>query len=346
MQMRNCSKRVGLTLIETLVSVTIMGILVALLMPAIQRIRESARKTSCQNNLRQNALALHSFHTSNKHLPSHYNGTSLAYPLEESDLFHLHSWRTSLLPYLDHSKLHNSIDFDALATGPENDSAATTVVAVYICPSGASPLTNMGARFRRQGSPTAQQPQGDSYEAVRSDYDGLAGIFDLFEQPPAGTLDGDIRYVRWGIWGLPTFGSNQFSDSGVGVPPRFDNQTIFGDLARYREGEFREASDGLTNTIMLVERGGRPLRLKDGSTEAATGDEDYPGQIGWSASAPFVWRINFPDVGVNQDNAQGIYSYHDGGAYVALAGGEVTFLSESTDQATLKQMIGRSDGEN
>ena len=72
---------------------------------------------------------------------------------------------------------------------------------------------------------------------------------------------------------------------------------------------------------------------------------DYGGQVGWSASDPVDMRINPNSFGVNHDNRQGIYSDHSAGAYVALADGSVTFLSESTDIATPAKMIGRSDGE-
>ena len=73
---------------------------------------------------------------------------------------------------------------------------------------------------------------------------------------------------------------------------------------------------------------------------------DYLGQIAWSASNPFIWRTNFRDTGINQDNAYGgLYSFHSGGASIARADGSVAFLSESTDFVALKKMIGRSDGE-
>ena len=140
----NTHCRTGLTLVETLVSLAIIGILVAILIPAIQATREAARKTQCQGNIRQTALALHSFHTAKDSLPSPYNETSLASLLNEWDLFHMHSWRAVLLPYLEQSALHDSIDWKTLATDPENDSIATTVVSTFVCPSGPSASSNTG----------------------------------------------------------------------------------------------------------------------------------------------------------------------------------------------------------
>jgi len=332
----------GLTLIETLVSIAIVGILLAILIPAVQAARESARKTQCQNNLKQTALALHAFHNANKNLPSPYNGTSLPYPLKEPDLFHMHSWRAVLLPYLEQSALHDSIDWHALATDRENESVATTVVSPYICPSGVSPSANMGWGLRREW-----QSRDDTYPVVRSDYDGLAGIWDLFEIRPAGNLEGNPKYIRWSIWGSPTFVGNQFTGTDHRVPARFDVGTLNGDLASYRAGKFSEVSDGLSNTIMLVERGGRPFHMVDGHPKVTEKNPNaiYSGQKGWSASNSFFHRLHYPDVGVNHDNRQGIYSDHAGGAYVVMADGSVTFFSESTDISTLAKMIGRSDGE-
>jgi prepilin-type N-terminal cleavage/methylation domain-containing protein len=334
------SIRRGLTLIETLVSIAIVGILVALLLPAIQAARESARKAHCQNNLKQTALALQAFHDANNNLPSPYNGTSLSYPLKPRDLFHLHSWRAVLLPYLEQSALHDSIDWHALATDRVNEWVAATVVSPYICPSGASPTANMGRALRYEW-----QSLDDTYSAVSSDYDELAGMWVFFEVPPAGNLGGNPKYLRWSVWGSATFAGNQFTDMDIQVPARFDIGTIYGDLASYRAGKFREVTDGLSNSIMLVERGGRPLHMVDGRPEVDNPNVRNLGWVGWSASNSFSGRIHHPDLGINQDNSRGIYSDHAGGAYVALADGSVTFLTESTDVATLAEMIGRADGE-
>ncbi len=308
-----------------LVSISIIGILAAILIPAIQAAREAARKTQCQSNLRQSVIALHAFHTSRNRLPSRFNGAAaVSYPIGYSDLFCMHSWRTALLPYIEQVALHDSIDWNFFATDPKNALVATSVVSSYICPSGAPPSTSTGQVPRRERL-------GEKYQAVRSDYDALAGMWVIFGTPPVGTRDGSTKYVRWGVWDWPTF----------------DNETIDGNLTNYRSGKFDEVSDGLSNTIMLVERGGRPLHLVNGHPKVTTDNPnaDYGGQIGWSASEPFYYNIHFRNVGINNDNELGIYSLHTGGANVALADGSVAFLSDSTDIATLAKMIGRSDGE-
>ena len=188
----------------------------------------------------------------------------------------------------------------------------------------------MGWVFPREQGAT-KESQGNKYRVVRSDYDGLAGIGVIPEENPHD------NHIRWGVWGRPTLRVNEFGFE-------WDTEA---DIIRYRLGTFGDVTDGLSNTIMVVERGGRPFHMVDGRPKVTTDnpDGDYGGQNGWSASNSLSFRTNVHNVGVDHDNATGIYSDHAGGAYVALADGSVTFLSESTDIATLAKMIGRSDGE-
>ena len=91
------------TLIELLVVVAIIGVLVALLLPAVQSAREAARRASCENNLKQLATAIHLYHDTHKIVPPLYNGRldwrSVSFGLETF------SWRTVILPYLEEREL-------------------------------------------------------------------------------------------------------------------------------------------------------------------------------------------------------------------------------------------------
>jgi prepilin-type processing-associated H-X9-DG protein len=117
-------------------------------------------------------------------------------------------------------------------------------------------------------------------------------------------------------------------------------------LSQYRPGKFRDVSDGLSNTIAVVERSGKPIFLVNGKHNITPNNPtaDYPGQVGWSASNTFSWSINKYGIGVNESNVGGIYSLHPGGANVGIADGSVRFLSDSTDFETLVRLYGRSDG--
>lgn len=326
---QNCLKRRGISMIEVLVVVGIIGILLAVTIPAVQSARESARRMQCQNNQRQILQACQAFEAANGSLPSLYNGTSLSYPLKEWDLFHMHSWRVELLPYLEQQPLRDTINWSSLATDPVNKSVAQSVVPVYVCPSGADPLSNMGWGAAHAEWLNLSVPfTGTKYFATRSDYDAMAGI-QLLPDPGSNPLS--TKFIRWGIWGWPDFGNGQFAGT---------------QLLRYRAGKFRDVTDGLSNTIAVVERGGKPIDLLRGKPHVTpeNPNADYPGQVGWSASNSFVWSINGNAVAVNVSNSKGIYSLHSGGSNVAMADGSVRFLSESTRYEELVKLFSRSGG--
>ena len=326
---RSASKRLGVSITEVLVVIGIIAILLAITIPAVQYSREAARRTQCQNNQRQILLACQAFEATNGSLPSLYNGTSLAYPLKEWDLFHMHSWRVELLPYLEQQPLRDKIDWSAMATDPVNKSVLEAVVPVYVCPSGADPLSNMGWGAAHAEWPNISVPfTGIKYFATRSDYDAMVGIQLL---PAAGSDPLSTKFVRWGIWGWPDFGNGKFAGTK---------------LLRYRAGKFRDVTDGLSNTIALVERGGKPIDLLRGEPHVTPDnpEAEYPGQVGWSASNTFAWAINENAVAVNVSNSKGIYSLHSGGATVAMADGSVRFLSESTSYEELVKLFSRSGG--
>jgi len=325
------TRRRGITLVEVLVSIGVIALLLAIVLPAVQSAREAARKTQCRNNLRQILLGTQSFHSAEGALPSLYNGTSLEYPLSEWDLFHTHSWRVELLPHLEQAALREQIQWKELATADANLGVAQTPVAVLLCPSGGDPgVMGWGIKHGEIGTPRERIREEQRYFVVRSDYDAMAGIQVLPKPWPADADLNSVDFVRWGIWGWPVF----------------ERATSGSRLLRYRRGKFSDVTDGLSNTLAVVERGGKPTAMRNGRPDITPDDPDanYPGQVGWSVSNSFAWATNGDDVGVNVENARGIYSLHSGGANVGLADGSVRFLSEATDFDTLVVLFGRSDG--
>ncbi len=103
------------------------GILVALLLPAVQASREAARRMQCSNNLKQISLALHNYADANGAFPSAYTVDENGQPL--------HSWRTLILPYIEQGNLYNQIDHSKPWDDPVNASFANKLIAVYQCPS-------------------------------------------------------------------------------------------------------------------------------------------------------------------------------------------------------------------
>ena len=122
----------GFTLVELLVVITIIGILIALLLPAVQAAREAARRMQCSNNLKQLALALHNYHASIGILPAgvyYRNGSS----------FNAHTWIESLFPYIEAEGTYDQIDFRLATNVAPNNRAGVLLENVFagflMCPS-------------------------------------------------------------------------------------------------------------------------------------------------------------------------------------------------------------------
>lgn len=126
--------RMGFTLVELLVVIGITGVLVGLLLPAVQQARESARRTRCANNLKQMILATHAFEAAHGGFPRASAGRSLP------ETFNFTSLHCSLLPHLGHKPIYDAINFEgpchSLDTiAPLNATAASWVIDVFLCPS-------------------------------------------------------------------------------------------------------------------------------------------------------------------------------------------------------------------
>jgi prepilin-type N-terminal cleavage/methylation domain-containing protein len=119
------------TLVELLVVIAVVGILVAMLLPARRGAREAARRASCANNLKQIGLALHNYASEYGALPPAYTVDPEGTPL--------HSWRTLILPFMEQQALYEKIDLGKPWNDPENMEAYDTVISTYECPSADSP---------------------------------------------------------------------------------------------------------------------------------------------------------------------------------------------------------------
>jgi prepilin-type N-terminal cleavage/methylation domain-containing protein/prepilin-type processing-associated H-X9-DG protein len=129
--LRKSIPRRGFTLIELLVVLCVIAVLVAFLLPAQRGSREAPRRTQCRNNLKQLGLALHNYHDVYGAFPPAYTVDADGKPL--------HSWRTLLLPYLDHKPLYDRIDLSKRWDDPVNADVFKNRVQVYVCPSHSDP---------------------------------------------------------------------------------------------------------------------------------------------------------------------------------------------------------------
>jgi prepilin-type N-terminal cleavage/methylation domain-containing protein/prepilin-type processing-associated H-X9-DG protein len=131
---KSLNRRRGFTLVELLVVIAIMGILIGLLLPAVQKIRETASRLSCLNNLKQIGLACHNYHDTHGSLPPGYLAASYYFD-GATDTAPGWGWGAFILPQIEQENLHRSINFALPIQAPQNGSAIQQMLKLYLCPS-------------------------------------------------------------------------------------------------------------------------------------------------------------------------------------------------------------------
>jgi prepilin-type N-terminal cleavage/methylation domain-containing protein len=152
----------GFTLVELLVVIAIIGGLVALLLPAVQAARESARRSQCQNNLRQLGIAMALHANANGEFPIGCLGNRGDYTVSPPVLAKFISWNVQLLPFLEEGTLGKRFDFTLPSYHPANKPIAATIVQVFLCPS--------------TEEETLRNPIGLWRNSAFTDYAGIYGV--------------------------------------------------------------------------------------------------------------------------------------------------------------------------
>ena len=233
--MRN-KRRIGFTLVELLVVIAIIGILVALLLPAVQAAREAARRMQCSNQLKQLALAMHNYHDTHERLPaSSYCFTNN--PWGWDTIAGCHTWIESLFPYIEQGDVFEQINFDSRTTESVNPSLYNNLlISNLMCPSDADAGLLPNTREHSYWLPQSGESMGASY--IPS-----VGPAELeFNSCPIPAMQPNYNCKKW----VDVAGSG-------GTSLIWDNEGPGMFTMGRVQRKFSEVPDGLSKTFLLGE---------------------------------------------------------------------------------------------
>ena len=314
-------KRRGFTLVELLVVIAIIGVLVALLLPAVQAAREAARRMSCQNNLKQLSLALQNHEDVYKRLPEGLR--------QEASPYRGYTFYTKLLPFFEQQALADKWDFTNLGNNTTNGYTATKLKSL-VCATDVFQQT--------------------VFTVPVSSSSGVAYAGDYSVTSYVGNF-GEVSYHPTTSPLGPCKANGVLFFTGPAGAPATDQQAI----------GLKDITDGTSNTIMLGERyhldknfdtitasSRSDLLMHQWSMWAWSGGFKGSGHVLASAAVPLNNRVTLPlgsGFGPQDRRIAGYSSGHPGGANMTLCDGSVRFLRDSLSQVTLVALSSRYSGD-
>jgi prepilin-type N-terminal cleavage/methylation domain-containing protein/prepilin-type processing-associated H-X9-DG protein len=356
--------RRGFTLIELLVVIAIIGVLIALLLPAVQAAREAARRAQCTNNLKQLGLALANYHSATDCFPPGglltYRAGNLAAGIIGTPYS---SWScfAFMLPQMEQQALYNAINL-GVSTG-QGDTLSTVMqstvtraqINTMLCPSSPLPTGNIngmsgiavtapgssyfgsvGATFEFDAAQTSGAPNG--VFAWRSRAIGIRDV-----------LDGTSTTIAFGEWKIGDFNGSKISAQDVAIPTNTPPTGVSRNTPSM-------VLPNPTATQAVVQQWGATCNASAQTTAPRSwlGDSWALGIFGRGLGT-FVTPPNPPYLNCLSINGQGDFdtapgmfnpsSFHSGGANVAMCDGSVRFLKDSTSYATVWALASRAQGE-